>query len=243
MRIETLTVGDNFIYVLHVAEHAAVIDPGVAEPVVSFLDDEDLTLDLILLTHYHADHTGGVTTLRRTGCDVVGPANGAVEVDRTVVHGTVVDFDRHAIVALAVPGHTAHDTAYYLPDAKALFTGDVLFACGCGRMFGRDAHRMWGSLCRLRDLPGDTRIYVGHDYTRENLEFAAHLEPGNKAVRARLERFLTDPESVMPPTLAEEKQTNPFLRCDDASLATAAGCPGHNPVDVFAAIRAMKDRW
>jgi len=210
---------------------------------VSYLDENDLTLDLILLTHYHGDHTGGATALRRTGCEVVGPANGSVEVDRTLVHGDVIAFDCHPISALAVPGHTAHDTAYYLPEAKALFTGDVLFACGCGRMFGRDPHQMWGSLCRLRDLPDDTRVYGGHDYTLENLEFALHLEPDNTAVRERLARFRTDPKAALPSTLAEEKATNPFLRCDSESLAAAAGLSGHSAAEVFAALRAMKDRW
>ncbi len=243
MHIETLRVGDNFTYVLIAGTHAAVVDPGVADPVVAYLDEKELMLDVILLTHYHGDHTGGVAALRRTGCEVVGPANGAVEVDRTVVHGSEIDISGHAISAIAVPGHTAHDTAYYLPEAGALFTGDVLFACGCGRMFGRDAHQMWGSLCRLRGLPDDTLVYGGHDYTLENLRFAADLEPENAVVRERLDRFRVNPAAALPSTLAEEKRTNPFLRCDTEPVAAAAGLPGHTAAEVFAAVRARKDRW
>jgi hydroxyacylglutathione hydrolase len=164
-------------------------------------------------------------------------------VDDVVEDGAVVKFAGQPVEVLFVPGHTAHDTAYYFPQAQAVFTGDSLFACGCGRMFGRDAARMWGSLCRLRDLPDETRLYCGHDYTLENLEFAAHLEPENAAVRARLDQFRADPGSAMPSTLGEEKRTNPFLRCDTESLAAAAGLPGRTPAEVLAAIRGMKDRW
>jgi hydroxyacylglutathione hydrolase len=243
MLIETLQIGENFVYVLSVAERAAVVDPGLAGPVLSHLDEDDLTLDLILLTHYHGDHTGGVTALRRTGCEVVGPANGSVKLDRTIVHGDVIEFAGHSISAIAVPGHTAHDTAYYLAEAKALFTGDMLFACGCGRMFGNDAHQMWGSLCRLRDLPDDTCIYGGHNYTLENLAFAMHLEPDNAAVRERLEQYRANPEGAIPSTLGEEKRTNPFLRCDTESVAAAVNLSGRPAVEVFAAVRGMKDRW
>lgn len=243
MHIEILRVGDNFIYVLIDGEKAAVVDPGMARPVQALLDAEGLTLELILLTHYHGDHTGGVAALRRAGCDVVGPRGGGVDLDRTVGDGETIDLASRAIDVLAVPGHTAQDTAYYLPEAKALFTGDVLFACGCGRMFSRDAHQMWASLCRLRDLPDDTRVYGGHDYTLESLEFAAHLEPDNTAVRERLTRFRSDPEAALPSTLAEEKATNPFLRSDCVDLAEAVGLTGCSAAEVFGAIRGMKDRW
>jgi len=243
MQIETLTVGDNFIYVLTEGSRAAVVDPGIAKPVSSFLAQAGLTLELILLTHYHGDHTGGVDALRRGGCDVMGPSGGSLDLDRTVSDGETVMFAGTSIDILEVPGHTAHDTAYYVPEAQAVFTGDVLFACGCGRMFGRDAERMWTSLCRLRELPDDTRIYCGHDYTLDNLEFAAHLEPDNEAVRERLDRYRADPASAMPSTLAAEKQTNPFLRCDTEPLADAVDLSGHGAVEVFAAVRGMKDRW
>ncbi|MBT3296121.1 MAG: hydroxyacylglutathione hydrolase [Verrucomicrobia bacterium] len=243
MRVETLRAGDNFIYVLVAGQRAAVVDPGVAGPVQAFLDAEGLTLELILLTHYHGDHTGGVSALRRSGCVVAGPAGGPVALDRVVVDGEALDFGHSAIEVLDVPGHTAHDTAYCLPDEPALFTGDVLFAGGCGRLFGGDAAPMWRSLCRLRALPAETRLYGGHDYTLDNLEFAVHLEPDHPGVRERLARFRADPHAAHPSTLAEEKRTNPFLRCDDPALAATIGMPGRDVVAVFAAVRGMKDRW
>jgi hydroxyacylglutathione hydrolase len=243
MRIETLRAGDNFIYVLIAGARAAVVDPGVAGPVASFLETEGLTLELILLTHYHGDHTSGCTTLKRTGCEVAGPMGGSVLVDRVVADGQSLDFAGHTIRVLEVPGHTAHDVAYYLPEAKAVFTGDTLFACGCGRAFGASAAVMWHSLCRLRDLPGTTRVFGGHDYTLENLEFAAHLQPDHPAIRERLTRFRADPEAARSATLAVEKATNPFLRCDSEALAQAAGLPGRGATEVFAAVRGMKDRW
>ena len=243
MRIETLRVGDNFVYVLIAGKRAAVVDPGVAGPVQAFLDAEGWPLDLILLTHYHGDHTGGCAALRGNGCAVVGAVGGSVPLDRVVADGDRLDFAGCAIEVLAVPGHTTHDTAYYLPDAQALFTGDVLFAGGCGRLFDGDAAQMWTSLCRLRALPDETRLYGGHDYTLDNLEFAVHLEPKHAAVRERLTRFRADPHAAHPSTLAEEKRTNPFLRCDDPALAVAVDMPGRDAADVFATVRGLKDRW
>ena len=243
MQIETLRVGDNFIYVLITGNRAAVVDPGVAGPVQAFLDAQGVTLELILLTHYHGDHTGGCAALRANGCAVVGAAGGGMPLDRVVADGDRLDVAGIVLDVLAVPGHTVHDTAYYLPGEQALFTGDVLFAGGCGRLFSGDAAQMWTSLCRLRDLPDATRIYGGHDYTLDNLEFALHLEPDNTAVHARLERFRADPASAMPSTLVEEKLTNPFLRCDTEPLAAAVNLSGHSAVEVFAAVRGMKDRW
>jgi hydroxyacylglutathione hydrolase len=243
MHIETVRAGDNFIHVLIAGAGAAVVDPGMAAPIQALLAKRELALEMILLTHYHADHTGGCAALRNKACEVVGPPGGFVDLDRVVGDGEAIAFGTTTIEVLAVPGHTAFDAAYHVPGAKAVFTGDVLFAAGCGRMFSRDAQQMWKSLCRLRDLPDETRVYGGHDYTRENLAFAVHLEPDNAAVRERLAQFLANPATVSPSTLAEEKATNPFLRCDTDSVAAAANLSRRPAAEIFAAVRGMKDRW
>jgi len=242
MDIETLQVGDNYIYVLIEGDRAAVVDPGVSAPVTALLRERGLTLELILITHYHGDHTGGVAALRQAAdCRVAGPSGGAIGVDPVVHDGEVVGFAGHVIEVLEVVGHTDCDVAYYLPAAKALFTGDVLFSGGCGRVLGGQMAQMWLSILKLRALPDDTYLYGGHDYTIDNLEFAAHLEPDNRDVRERLVRVETGDETAA--TLAEEKRTNPFLRCDSDAIAEAIGRPDDDAAEVFAAVRRRKDRW
>lgn len=247
MQLETLLWGDNYIYVLIEGGMAAVVDPGAAGPVRNFLDERGIELDLILITHNHSDHTGGGAELRQAmSCRVAGPPGGWLDPDQVVRDGDVLEFAGQRIETLSVPGHTAHDRAYYLPEQKAVFTGDVLFACGCGRVNTGDMAGMWSSLRRLRALPDDTRLFGGHDYTCENLEFAANLEPHHAAVQARLKRFRVSKAAgtpCAPSTLKEEKQTNPFLRCDDPSLAESLGMTGQSPADVFAVVRGRKDRW
>jgi hydroxyacylglutathione hydrolase len=247
MQIETVLCGSNCVHMLIENNHVAVVDPGVAEPVRQFLDSGNAELVLILVTHHHGDHTGGCTELRQIHhCRLVGPPGGELQPDHVAHDGDTITFAGHRIEVLSVPGHTKHDLAYYLPEQKAVFTGDVLFSCGCGRVFSGDMERMWTSLCRLRALPGNTRLYGGHDYTDDNLDFAAELCPEDAAVQARLHRFRaleaagTD-RAIS--TLAEEKETNPFLRCDVLSLTEAIGMAGRPPADVFASLRRRKDFW
>ena len=233
MDIRTLRYAENFIYMLLEGRRAAVVDPGAAQPVTAALQAQGCTLELVLITHHHADHTGGVAELKeQSQCRVVGPPGGLTAVDEPVGEGDVVSFPGCSIEVLSVPGHTAHDVAYYLPGAKAVFTGDTLFAGGCGRVFSGRPQVMWASLCRLLALPEDTRVYGGHDYTQENLEFAASMDPDNAAVRERLDVFCRREAEGRPfeaSTIAEEKRTNPFLRCRDAAD--------------FARVRSRKDAW
>jgi len=166
-------------------------------------------------------------------------------IDRAVGDGECLDFAGNSIEVLAVPGHTDRCRAYYQPTARAVFTGDTLFACGCGRVRGGMA-RMWRSLCRLRELPDETVVFGGHDYTLDNLEFAADLEPDNADVRDRLRHFRENDAAGRrqeASTVREEKLTNPFLRCDDPIFMRSVGMSGRRPAEVFAAIRGRKDRW
>jgi hydroxyacylglutathione hydrolase len=233
MDIRTLRYADNFIYLLREGQRAAVVDPGAAQPVAAALQAEGCALELALITHHHADHTGGVAELKeRSACRVVGPPGGLTAVVSPVGGGDVVSFAGRSIEVLPVPGHTVHDLAYYLPEARVVFTGDTLFAGGCGRVLGGQPQVMWDSLCRLRALPEDTRVFGGHDYTEENLEFAAFVDPQNAAVQNRLDSLRRRAAQGRPfeaSTIAEEKQTNPFFRCRDAAD--------------FARLRSRKDAW
>lgn len=232
MDIRTLRNGDNHIYLLVADGIMAVVDPATAGPVEGAGRQLGCRLELVLITHHHADHTGGVEELRaRWGCRVAGPPGG-MAVDTVVRDGDCLSFGRHAIEVLSVPGHTDHDVAYCVPDAHAVFTGDVLFAGGCGRVFGGQTETMWESLCRLRALPDDVRVFGGHDYTEDNLEFALSLAPGDADVQVRLDALRRQQAQglpLAPSTIAEERRTNPFLRCRSA--------------EEFARIRKLKDAW
>lgn len=240
--------GNNYVYLCTERGRALVVDPGDAALVLRALREKGLTLSTILLTHRHADHTAGCAELRRTtGCAVVGPNEcGTVGLNRTVVDNERLMLDAWSFDVLAVPGHTNGHVAYSLPDKSAVFTGDTLFAGGCGRLFEGTAEQMWRSLTRLRDLPPDTAVYPGHDYTEDNLEFAAELLPGDAAVAARLEQvreLAAAGHPTVPSTIEQERATNVFLRADSVELANALGMRGAEPVTVFAELRRRKDRW
>jgi hydroxyacylglutathione hydrolase len=240
---------DNYVYLLHDEASGAtgVVDPSVAAPVLAQLAETGWQLTHILNTHHHADHTGGNLEIKRaTGAIVVGP-----RADRDRIPGidvAVADGERYALGSetaevFDVPGHTRGHIAYWFKDARALFCGDTLFLMGCGRLFEGTPEQMWHSLGKLRRLPGETRVYCGHEYTQANARFALTVDPENAALVARARRvdaLRAEGESTVPGTMADELATNPFLRADQPALQEAAGAPG-DPVATFAAIRRRKD--
>jgi len=177
---------------------------------------------------------------------VVAPAGARLHGDRAVRGGDTVEAAGLTLEVLDVAGHTDHDVAFFSREAELAFTGDTLFLCGCGRVTGERWEQMWSSLCRLRDLPPDTRVYCGHDYTLENLDFALHLQPDQPAVQRRRADFTAAAQpgrAPAPSTLAEERATNPFLRCDTPELAAAVDMADEPPAQIFAQIRRMKSSW
>lgn len=243
---------DNYVFLIQdgAGGPAAVVDPGEAGPVREALAGLGWTLGLVLLTHHHGDHTGGTRELKRlTGCTVVagrGDAERIAGVDRVVDDGETVAAGTLQGHAIAVPGHTLGHVAYWFPEAKALFSGDTLFSLGCGRLFEGTAETMWDSLRRLRDLPDDTLVYCGHEYTNANADFAISVDPNNALLKRKAEAVLELRQrgsATVPSLLGEEKRLNPFLRADEPALGAAAGLAGHEPAQVFAALRALKDRF
>lgn len=236
------TVGDNCMYLLIADGAAAVVDPTSATPLLSALAATGATLTWILVTHPHADHTAGCERLQaQAGGTVAGPG-----MAHPVSDGDTLTLGGHNLQVLSVPGHTATDVAYLAREDRMLWTGDVLFAAGCGRVFSGHYEQMWNSLKRLRSLPSDTCVYPGHDYTLENLEFAAHIEPENADIAARLQQVRTLVEHgqpTVPTTLTEEQHTNPFLRADTPAMRTALTMPNNAPEDIFETLRRRKDRW
>ena len=238
---------------IHDAAQALVVDPGDAQVVMAALQQHSLQLRCILLTHHHADHTGGVDELRQaTGCEVYGPAAEQMPEPLTrLTGGDPVHAMGLSFRVMDVPGHTAGHIAYYCESylgQPLLFCGDTLFSLGCGRMFEGTPAQMHASLQRLAALPGETRVCCGHEYTLANAAFATTVDPGNAALRERaaeVRRLRAADQPSLPSTLHDERACNPFLRCEDpavrASVAAHAGHPLASPVDVFAHLRNWKD--
>jgi len=243
---------DNYAYLLHDAAsgETAAVDPSEADPVMKAAAARGWRLTHILNTHHHWDHTGGNLALKEaTGAIIVGPAP-----DRDRIPGIDVALDEddcfrlgdRAALVLFIPGHTRGHIAFHFADDQAVFCGDTLFALGCGRMFEGTAPQMWSSLCKLRALPGPTRVYCGHEYTQANARFALTVDRDNPDLAARalaVDATRAAGRPTVPSTMAEERAANPFLRADQPALAAAVGLPGGDPADVFAAIRQRKDNF
>ncbi len=243
-------LSDNYVYLAHdpATGATAVVDPAVAAPVMAALDDKGWRLSHILNTHHHGDHVGGNLEIKAaTGCTVVGPRADSSRIpgiDVAVADGETYALGSAEAQVFDVPGHTRGHIAYWFADSAALFCGDTLFALGCGRLFEGTAAQMWTSLCKLRALPADTRVYCAHEYTQANARFALSVEPDNAdlvARAARIDELRARGEPTVPSTLGEERATNPFLRADAPGLKTALDLADADPVTVFAETRHRKD--
>ncbi len=246
---------DNYAYVLLApgSKRAVVVDPGEAEPVARVLAAQGLALGAVLATHHHADHVGGTRELARIfpGLRVLGHASdrGRIpEQNEFLEHGASVIVEGLEFDVLHIPGHTLGAVAY--AGQGAVFTGDTLFAAGCGRLFEGTPAQMYESLnVKLAALPDEILVYCGHEYTAENLRFAAHLEPSNAAVSTKAAQVAdkrSRGEFSVPSTLAEERATNPFMRIGSLELqkSVASSLSGdRSPTAILGAVRAAKDKF
>ncbi|MCR9109049.1 hydroxyacylglutathione hydrolase [Marivita sp. XM-24bin2] len=255
MPLELVTLpalSDNYTYLLHDSDSGATacIDVPEAQPILDELDKRGWTLTEIWLTHHHHDHIGGVDDLlAHYDAKVTGAAadrHRLPTLNREVSDGDAFEFGGEVVDILDVSGHTLGHIAFVVPGSGYAFTADSLMALGCGRLFEGTAAQMWESLQKLAALHPETLICSGHEYTQANARFAITIDPNNPDLKDRIESIdskRSRNEPTVPSKLSEEAATNPFLRAADPAIMAHLDMIGADPVDVFAEIRARKDRF
>ncbi len=246
-------LNDNYGVLIHDSGsgRTAAIDAPDGDAVLAAAKSQGWRLTDLLITHHHADHVQGVPAVRAAFPDlrVVAPAKEAARiggVDVEVKEGDWVEIGALRARVIETPGHTAGQVAYVFDEDEIAFTGDTLFSLGCGRVFETPMAVMWSSLEKLAELPGETQIYCGHEYTEANARFALTIEPGNVDLVARAEAvkaLRAQGKPTLPTTIALELATNPFLRADIPAVQKAVGLEGADPAQVFAEIRRRKDNF
>jgi hydroxyacylglutathione hydrolase len=243
---------DNYAWLLIDRDEGlcAVVDPSEAEPVRRALLGRGLRLSHILNTHHHPDHVGGNLALKEEfAATIIGPGKDAQRIpgiDVGVVEGETYGMGSHAARVLEIPAHTRGHIAFWFETDACVFTGDTMFAMGCGRLFEGDPPTMWASLSRLVQLPDGTRVFCGHEYTEANGRFALTVEPGNGALAARMaevRQMRAQGLPTLPSTIGLEKATNPFLRPHSLEIRRSLGLEAAKDVEVFAETRRRKDAF
>jgi hydroxyacylglutathione hydrolase len=241
---------DNYAYLVHDADAGltAIVDPSEPEPVRKALARHGWRLTHILNTHHHFDHTGGNIPLKEaSGAKVVGPEKDRERIpgiDEGVIEEQVWMFGNRRVPVLEIPAHTRAHIAFIFDDA--VFTGDTLFAMGCGRLFEGTPAMMWSSLSKLMALPDATRVYCGHEYTLNNGKFALSIEPDNGALKSRMkevEAARAANKPTIPSTIGLEKATNPFLRPSSTEIRQSLRMQDASDVEVFGEMRKRKDNF
>jgi hydroxyacylglutathione hydrolase len=248
---------DNYIWSVEKNGYCALIDPGDSQVCINYLQEQQLKLSAILITHHHRDHTGGIAELlayskehcldvvvfgpeqEQTGCEHLKLTDG----DRISIPGLELEFN-----VFDVPGHTLGHIAYY--NENWLFCGDTLFSGGCGRLFEGSAEQMHSSLAKLASLAPTTEVYCAHEYTSANLTFARAVEPDNQSLinyQQQVQSLRSTNKSTIPSTIGLEKKINPFLRCHEPQIKSSAehylGTKLENDVQILKAIRQWKDNF
>ena len=244
---------DNYIWLLHNGQNAVVVDPGDAAPVIATLQQLKLKLSAILITHHHSDHIDGVVPLlaylasTNRSTQVYAPSYEKFNFLHTpLTEGDAIhlpDIAQHFKV-MWLPGHTLGHIAYVNDDY--LFCGDTLFGAGCGRLFEGTPAQMLHSLQRLKNLAPVTQVFCTHEYTAKNIDFALTLDPKNGDLiqrKQQVKQLMAQQTSSLPSTIELELKTNPFLRCNQASIFEHSAAENNSELSVFTAIRRLRNNF
>lgn len=214
---------DNYAYILQSGKDIAVVDPGEAEPVIKYLEDNNLKPSIIFNTHHHDDHIAGNAAIKdKYDCKILAPEKDQHRIsgiDQTLQEGDELTFGNDALHIMETPGHTSGHICLWFPDSRVLFSGDTMFAMGCGRTFEGTSEQLFHAFERFKRMPDDTKIYCGHEYTLSNGEFCLSVDPDNADLQHRMIE-VTELRKAGTPTIPSniglEKQTNAFMRAKTA---------------------------
>ena len=247
--VQEIAHNSNYIWALIDGADCVIVDPASAKPVQQFLNKNNLTLRAILITHHHHDHTAGLPDLSNLTNQIYGPKKSSIpHITTPLAHNDTFTLGQHVYTVFHTPGHTLDHISIYTDNH--LFCGDVLFSGGCGRLFEGSAQQLFDSIQCLLNLPEDTNLYCGHEYTLQNLEFALTIEPDNTDLQTYysvVKNKRQNQQATLPSTLKTEKKVNPFCRCDQPtvqkSIRNKTGISPQSPLETFSLLRQLKDTF
>ena len=239
MKVEIIKcLKDNYSYVIidEKYNHACVVDPSEAEPIINFVESKNIKLKFVLNTHHHYDHVGGNNDLKKKyKIKIVGFKNDKQRIpniDILLENNEIWKSENFEAKIIHIPGHTSGHICFYFIKEKIAFTGDTLFSLGCGRIFEGTYEQMYNSLNKLKKLPPDTKIYCGHEYTLQNSLFCSKYDKNNKNLKKKIIEIKRKVEKnlpTIPSTLKEELTYNIFLRAKN--------------LEDFSKLRDLKDNF
>ena len=253
MNIDIIScLNDNYSYLIEDKQTntVAIIDPSEFDPCHKIINQKYKKLDFILVTHHHFDHVGGNAELKKKyGSKILGFEKDEERIpgiDILLKDGQDFKIGNLDFKTIFIPGHTSGHVAFYFEKEKIVFTGDTLFSLGCGRVFEGTYKQMFESLNKIKSLPGDTKVYCGHEYTKNNLEFCLKFNPGNNYLKDK-EKFIKtsirEKKPTIPSTIKDEIQTNIFLRYDDPAVKDALNLKKGTDLEIFTKLRDLKDNF
>ena len=253
MKVEIIKcLKDNFSYLLinEKNKNACVIDPSESEPIIDFVEKNNITLKFILNTHHHYDHVGGNIELKKKFNSQIigfkGDKNRIPEIDILVEDNEIWKADNFEAKIFHIPGHTKGHISFFFHKDKFVFTGDTLFSLGCGRIFEGTYQEMFNSLNKIKNLPKDTKIYCGHEYTLQNSKFCLKYDSKNTFLKEReieIQKKLSSNQPTIPTTLGQEIKTNIFFRCNEPEIKHTLGLKDSSEAKVFSKLRDLKDSF